>query len=704
MANIYSLQLLRNGKAYTSKTEAYEALEQAGALSGITNKDGVAVLARYIHTEGEGASQVKQVRTLVGYYAVATAMTGADGYSDYMTIIDVEGAAADVEELKNMIGTGVTTSNTVTKQLQDLSGTTADTSATTSVAGAKKYTDDKVNALDYSLAKDDNKVVVSLNQTDGKISGESVNITSVKLDGYAEAAATGDVATTDTLGEALGKLQKTIHEMDKAADVVAGQVVTTVSEADGVVSETKANVKDLQLGGYVKDTTATGDVASTDTINVALSKLENKAAAITIANDDKSINVTTSATGTNINVNIKPDEKVLAKDGNAGLYTDIKLIKTTGSTLPAEIKERYTLVGINDAQLGNVTIDVPKDSHIVSITYDGTTQKLTYNYVDVSGNTQSTDVDMSELVLETEFGSGVTVTDHVAHGVVDPTSETFLTVGADGFKLSGVQDAINDAIDALDASVTGGTTAGTATTGHVHVAIDEVDGKLTAVTVTETNVADKDKLEELSGKAVTVIESSNSSIAATSTTATDGTVKYDLVTDASKIQMSGFTGTDVLSGIAASSSVTEAFGEVERVITENEEVVSAALNDLNDKIAELSGASASGLTEEIETRKRIEGQSGSAYTANASSPYISGATNMNDADVKLAAAIKEIDDNFVSGATMNGSGVTKTDHALQFAIVAGTSAATDNNAVHIDTANDGTVTISLGKLDCGTYN
>ena len=40
-----------------------------------------------------------------------------------------------------------------------------------------------------------------------------------------------------------------IQAMDKEASAVAGQVVTTVAETDGVVAETKANVKDLQLGG-----------------------------------------------------------------------------------------------------------------------------------------------------------------------------------------------------------------------------------------------------------------------------------------------------------------------------------------------------------------------------------------------------------------------------------------------------------------------
>ena len=220
--------------------------------------------------------------------------------------------------------------------------------------------------------------------------------------------------------------------MDLAAVGAGGSVITEVSEADGKVSASATPLVDITLTGFQPSTAVTGDLAATDDVELALNKLQNKIiasqAATTVASSDNSINVQTAVTGTDITVSIKTGEHVLAKDGNAGLYTDLDLVKiTTG--LPETVKERYQLLATDDSQIG-VNIDVPKDSHIVSITYDGATQKLTYNYIDASGETQSTDVDMSELVLETEFGSGVTVTDHVAHGVVDPTSEAFLTVGA----------------------------------------------------------------------------------------------------------------------------------------------------------------------------------------------------------------------------------------------------------------------------------
>ena len=90
----------------------------------------------------------------------------------------------------------------------------------------------QINGMDATSVADDNKIVSDVIQTDGKITASTKNVTEVKLGGYTVG---GDkkVAATDTLGEALGKLQGQINGMDKAAKAVDGQVVTTISEEDG---------------------------------------------------------------------------------------------------------------------------------------------------------------------------------------------------------------------------------------------------------------------------------------------------------------------------------------------------------------------------------------------------------------------------------------------------------------------------------------
>ena len=102
--NLYSLGLLRNGKVYQNKTVAY------AALTGETTNDGVAKLARYLYTEGNNTV----IRTLVGFYANADEMVNNGGGQSYYTVIDIEGSAAEVEEIKqeidainNIIGDGI---------------------------------------------------------------------------------------------------------------------------------------------------------------------------------------------------------------------------------------------------------------------------------------------------------------------------------------------------------------------------------------------------------------------------------------------------------------------------------------------------------------------------------------------------------------------------------------------------------------------
>ena len=463
-----------------------------GKISGITEAD-IPVLSVESAGTGNVVSEITVNDHKITYQTVSVA-----------TSEDIQKLSAATISLSGVVGDfSAATYNEFNSAFTAIVNLSADTEAADNkvFSSAKTYSDELIAALDSATAVTAGKYMTGIAIADGKISGITEadlpelskvvsgagNVfTDIEVNDHEIVINKGmTVASEDDLKAVSGIVDTfsaatvaefnsaftAIQGMDKAADAVAGQVVTTVAQEDGKVTETKANVKDLQLGGYVKDTTATGDIASTDTINAALSKLENKANAITIANADGSINVTTGATGTDINVNIKSGEHVLAKDGDAGLYTDLDLVKiTTG--LPETVKERYQLLATDDSQIG-VNIDVPKDSHIVSINYITTgehAQNLEYVYIDASGNTQTTYVDMSELVLETEFASGVTVTDHIAHGVVDPTSETFLTVGGDGFKLSGVQDAIDDAIEALD--VTGDTAAA----GQYVAAIEQTDG------------------------------------------------------------------------------------------------------------------------------------------------------------------------------------------------------------------------------------
>ena len=475
-----------------------------------------------------------------------------------------------------------------------------------------------VTDLDFTLAVEENKVLDGLWQVDGKVSGTSKNITAVKLGGYEEGTNT-KVAATDTLGEALGKLQHEINSMNKSGDAQTGHILTTVSEVSGVVSETKALLTDVVLSGYSK-TSDTGAIAATDTLEAALSKLENTVSANAISNTDGSIAVATAATGTNISVIIKAKDPILAKDGGNGVYSTLNLVKIT-TDLPATVKERYELQGINGAKIGQ-DIDVPKDSHIVSITYitdsaDTHYQNLEYKYIDVNGVEQTEYVNMSSLVLEAEFESGVTVTDGVAHGVVNLQSEkdwndvSFLTVDGGGFKVNGIKDAITSAITTLDVT-------DTAVAGQYVSAVNETDGK---VAMTRANVSDAvlngyTKGEKPVSTAIAATDDVKGAIA-----------KLEHQIDDAKAAAT----TKVVEGTDEGNNmtITSATG------ADNSVTYTVNLTDVASKAA---------LDAEIAARKAVDGQAGQTYVANTGSSYISGATSLNDADTKLDAIIGTHDD------------------------------------------------------------
>lgn len=132
--NLISLGLLRNGKVYGTKQLAIQGLTQ------VATNDGVAKLARYL-------DENNVIRTVVGFYADAAEMEDASGGTSSYTILDVDGSAADVQELRKEIaainlvigdgiagttltaaindvnarlGEGFTEENTVAKALSDL--------------------------------------------------------------------------------------------------------------------------------------------------------------------------------------------------------------------------------------------------------------------------------------------------------------------------------------------------------------------------------------------------------------------------------------------------------------------------------------------------------------------------------------------------------------------------------------------------------
>ena len=465
-------------------------------------------------------------------------------------------------------------------------------------------------------------------------------------------------------------LKSAIEAMDLTEVHETGKAIVAVSEADGVVSATAGTI----AAQYVDVADAAGKFTGS-TVEEVLAEIDTayKAADAAIIGD-------ATESGNTLG---KLEDRIDALDADAKEYHIVKT--TTG--LPETIKERYSLVDA-DGHVSGDTVDIPKDSHIVSITYITTSgdphyQNLEYVYVDASGNNQTVYVDMSQLVLETEFASGVSATGGVVHGVVDPASEAFLTVGADGFKLSGVQDAIDDAKTAATAYTQSeiqklDVTGDTAVAGQYVAAIEETDGVVAVKTRANVSEAVLNNYEKGSdASAVAATDTVNEAIsklenqvdaakAAATTEVLEGTDAGNNLSIASGTAADGHVQYTInLSDVASATALTETASTLYNMVTAETHTRESEDNRLEALITGVT----EGLAEEIAARKAVDGQNGQTYAANSGTNYISSATSLNDADVKLDTALKGVDDRldavedtYITGVTVNDCAATVTDH------------------------------------------
>ena len=421
---------------------------------------------------------------------------------------------------------------------------------------------------------------------------------------YADSLDSAMDARVDALEAAIGKgdsveaqINAAINKLDVAEVGGTGKVITTVSETDGKIAATAI---DLTAANVAAESTLASDNAVAVTGTTVKDQIASLAASIkTVSKDAKSYSV-----------------KKLTEDEVTALGE-------------SNVKEAYKLIDGADTQAGD-TIKIYKDSSLKSVALND--QILNFTYILDDGKESTVGVDVSTFLAESEFKNGLEVVNHVVNVKVDAASENFLTVGAAGVKLSGVQAAIDQA----KSDLIGDAAAEYNTLGKLEDKIQEVDKKASGAHTVVNAKADGHVI-------VTVNKSEDSS--------------HDIVT------------------------VTE------------------------DDIA-----SAAALTSEIANRKNVTGIDGDAYVPHATDEIIGTATDLDDADVKLATKLKAVSDavdgikgdkNFVKSLTVNNVPADVANNAATVTIdgadikLDGYAPASDGGAL----APTDTVNAALGKIE-----
>lgn len=284
--------------------------------------------------------------------------------------------------------------------------------------------------------------------------------------------------------------------------------------------------------------------------------------------DDKVI-----AKATNVSAAIKElDAKVAANKDAELTYQTVKLTDEEVTKLgDVNVKEAYKVVSVNKegtkTTVGDI-IKIYKDSSLVSINYTETGENskkgqfLKYVYTLADGTEKTVYVDMSKLVDQAEVEKGIQAIDgKLSIKLAEGNEAGFLTVDANGLKLSGVQTAIdtakNEVQGKLDAEINRATQAEGAnkaaidknaaaiaklngdktTNGSVAKAVADAKAELLGDAATEYNTLGKleDKIQALDVKATKahteVVAKAEGHVTVTVADSTDGTHKVVTVSE-----------------------------------------------------------------------------------------------------------------------------------------------------------------------------
>ena len=156
---------------------------------------------------------------------------------------------------------------------------------------------------------------------------------------------------------------------------------------------------------------------------------------------DKKVNIDLNTPLSGIKSDIDNLEAAVESlQSGAQTYT---ITKVTEGISDTNVKEQYKLVDKKGVAVGS-PINIYKDSSLKGVVLEG--QELQFTYILADGSENTVGVDVSKFLAESEFSDGLQVINHIVSVKKDSTSEDFLTVGADGIKVSGVNTAITNAV------------------------------------------------------------------------------------------------------------------------------------------------------------------------------------------------------------------------------------------------------------------
>lgn len=437
--------------------------------------------------------------------------------------------------------------NLIKDAKDELKGTNGDEATAETIAGAKKHADSLNTAMNLRV-----------NDLESKM---------------------GSTSVSDQITAAIGKL-------DKSDTAVEGQYVSKVSENDGIISVERVALPELAaVGGTGKVITTVSQTKGA----LAATAIDLNAANV-VASPSEGDDTHVAVAGATVADQISDLAKsIKATDSKAKTYSISAIEGDDLKALGTNVKEAYKLVDGSGTQVG-AAIKIYKDSSLKEVALNG--QTLNFTYILDNGTESTVGVDVSNFLAESEFENGLQVVNHKVSVKKDDASESFLTVGADGIKLSGVQTAIDTAANKAATEVVEDAA------GHVTVTKATGANGQAIYTIGENDIASDTALTAEVDRA----KAAEDAIEAGVGLSADGAYETP-------------TGNHYLAG---ANSVMEAIV----------------------KLDTQAHTEAGNLASETAARKSVTGVNTDSYSSDTTTNYLTAATSLMDADKKLDAQIK----------------------------------------------------------------
>ena len=379
----------------------------------------------------------------------------------------------------------------------------ADIKLNNAITAETKARQDAVNAMNTTIENTNGNLDISVVQTNGLLA--SMTISDIALsDDYSAITYPSVDSVTFTPAEAGDILDSAIEKLDKNIATLVQEVLNNENVVAAALTKHNESAGFDENANYIQNTNANFisnattlseaddllDAALQNAIEYLESEIDNLGEASSSDLDDEiaarkavdgqsgqTYSANTGATYISGATSLNDADIKLS---NA--ISNLRMTEVTGtelSGLGTNVKEAYKLIDGNNTKHGDY-IKIYKDSSLKTVVFEDQTLKFTYIYSD--GSEDTVDVDVSAFLTENEYADGLQVVNHVISVKRDANSESFLSISADGIKLSGVQEAINNAVNNLDSNITSDDVA------LVTVQVKQTDGKISDVIVTGNDV------------------------------------------------------------------------------------------------------------------------------------------------------------------------------------------------------------------------